>query len=160
MAEFQITTRGIPARADEWLLTQNTPESELPQLNDDDKRHARNRRWTDEMYARHLLLRSYAKQREKTEAEQIGEVIQTLFRELNGEYKLNAIVKRGFEPGWRVLIESRANGKGRKFYDVSLPTEDFSGEPGKRILNGSSPEEIRSFLLAELGLDKGQRAES
>lgn len=158
MPDFQILTRGTPARAEEWLQANSTPESELPQLTQEDKRSARIRHLTDEQYARHLVLRSNARRRELDEAEQIGRIILNLFRDLGGKFKLNGIVKRGFEPGWRALIES--SGKGYRFYDVSLPTEDFSGEPGKRILNISNPEEIRAHLLAELDIDEGQRVAS
>jgi hypothetical protein len=160
MPDFQITTRGMPARAAEWLLAQGTPEYELPQLTEEDKRRARLRPMTNEQYARRLLLRSLAKRRESQEAWQIGGIIENLFGELGGRFKLIAIVKRGFEPGWRALIESHSSGSGTKFFDISLPTEDFSGEPGKPILDISDPEEIRDYLLTELDLGEGQRAAS
>jgi hypothetical protein len=160
MADFQITTRGMPARAEEWLLAQGTPESELPQLTEEDRRRARIRPMTDEQYARRLLLRAFAKRRESQEAEQIGGIIQNFFIELGGKFKLNAIVKRGFEPGWRALIESHSSGSGWKFFDIPLPTEDFSGNPSKPVLDISNPEEIRAFLLTELDLGEGQRAAS
>jgi hypothetical protein len=160
MPDFQITTRGMPARAEEWLLAEGAPESELPQLTDEDRRRARLRNMTDEQYARHLVLRAYAKRRELAEAERIGEIIESLFGELGGRFKLTAIVKRGFEPGWRALIESQSPGTGWKFFDVPLPTEDFSDEPGKQVLNISNPEEIRAYLLAELDVGEGQRVAS
>jgi hypothetical protein len=160
MADFQITTRGMPARAEEWLLAEGAPESELPQLTEEDRRRARIRLMTDEQYARHLLLKDSARRREAGEAEKIGWIIQKLFGELEGKFKLNAVVKRGFEPGWHALIESHSAGAGAKFFDVPLPTEDFSDEPGKRVLNVSNPEEIRAYLLTKLELDEGQRAAS
>ena len=106
MPDFQITRRGMPARAEEWLSAESAPESELPQLTEEDKRRARLRQMTDEQYARHLVLRAYAKRRELAEAERIGEMIEKLFGELGGRFKLTAIAKRGFEPGWRALIKS------------------------------------------------------
>ena len=160
MADFQITTRGMPARAEEWLLAQDTPKSELPQLTEEDRRRARIRPMTDEQYARRLLLRAFAKRRESQEAEQIGGIIENLFGEIGGRFKLTAIVKRGFEPGWRALIESRSSGSGWEFFDIPLPTEDFSGEPGRQILNISNPEEIRAYLLTKLDFGEGQRAAS
>jgi hypothetical protein len=160
MPDFQITTRGMPARAEEWFRAEDAPESELPQLTEEDRRRARLRHMTDEQYARHLVLKAYAKRRELDEAERIGGIIQDLFGELGGKFKLNGVVKRGFEPGWRVLIESHSPGTGWKFFDVSLPTEDFSDEPGKRVLNISNPEEIRAYLLAELDLGESQRIAS
>jgi hypothetical protein len=160
MLDFQITTRGMPARAEEWLLAQSTPESELPRLTEDDRRRARIRPMTEEQYARRLLLRAIARRRELLEAEQIGGGIQNFFGELGGRFKLTAIVKRGFEPGWRALIESHSSVTGWKFFDIPLPTEDFSGESGKQVLNISNPEEIRAYLLAELEADEGQRVAS
>ena len=160
MPDFQILTRGLPALAEEWLQAESAPESELPQLNDEDKRRARIRLMTDEQYARHLVLRAFAKRRELTEAERIGEVIEELFGEFRGKFKLNGIVKRGFEPGWHALIESHLPGAGTKFFDVSLPTEDFSDEQGKQVLDVSNSEEIRAYLLAELEFDEGQRMAS
>ena len=150
----------MPARAEEWLQVSTIPASDLPQLTEEDGRRARIRHMTDEQYGRRLLLRARARQRETEEAERIGGMIQALFAELGGNLKLNAIVKRGFEPGWRALIQSHLSGKGWKFFDISLPTEDFSGEPGKQVLDISNPEEIRAFLLAELDLGDGQRVAS
>lgn len=160
MPDFQITTRGMPARAEEWLLAKSTSESDLPRLSEEDKRRARMRHLTDEAYARHLLLRASAKQREAREAEQIGDVVENLFRERGGRFKLNAIVKRGFEPGWRLLIESQSPVSGWKFFDVLLPTEEFSGESGSRVLDASNPEEIRSYLSSKLDFGEEQRAAS
>ena len=160
MSSFQITTRGLPARAEEWLLASGTPENELPQLNDEDKRRARIRHMTDEQYARHLILRAAAKRRELDEAERIGGIIESLFVELGGRFKLNGIVKRGLEPGWRALIESSSPGKGWKFFDIPLPTEDFSDKPAKQVLNVANSEEVRAYLLAELNIDEGQKVAS
>jgi len=160
MATFQILTRGMPARAEEWLLAQSAPESELPELTEEDRRRARIWHLTDEKYARRLFLRASAKKREMEEAKEIGGIIQGLLSEIGGKFKLNAIVKRGLEPGWHALIESHSPGTGWKFFDVALPTEDFSGEPGKQVLNIFNSEEIRAYVLAELNLGEGQRAAS
>lgn len=160
MPDFQILTRGMPSRAEEWLLAESAPKSELPQLTEEDRRRARLRHMSDEQYARHLVLRAYSKRRELDEAERIGGIIQDLFGEFGGKFKLNGVVKRGLEPGWRVLIESHSPGTGWKFFDLFLPTEDFFDEPGKRVLNISNPEEIRAYLLAELDFNEAQRIAS
>jgi hypothetical protein len=154
MASFQILTRGMPARPDEWLHAQEVPEPELPQLTDDDRRRARIRHMSDEQYARHLLLRQTARQRELEEASQIGEVIERLFDEWKAGFRLKGIVKRGFEPGWRALIEGHSPASGWKFYDLQLPTESFSDERHQEILNPANPEEIREYLISKLGRDE------
>jgi len=152
MPDFKILTRGMPARTDEWLLAMNTPLAELPKLTEEEKRSAARSFRTDEQYARHLLLRSSAKKRESEEAEQIGAIIESFFAEIGDEFQLNGVVKRGFEPGWRAQIQSKSGAAGWKFYEVQIPTEDFSGEPGKQALKIAEPEQIRDLLIAELGI--------
>ena len=148
MADFQIITRGLPARAEEWIWARNAPDSKLPPLSDEDKRKARIRFLSDEQYARHLLLRACARQREEREAETLGEVITAILVEVGGEYRLKGLVKRGFEPGWRALIEFSPVGS---VLDVPVPTEDFSGEPGREVLRVDNPQGIRDYLLGKLG---------
>ena len=160
MADFQILTRGIPARAEEWFFATNAPDSQLPQLSAEDKRRARIRHMSDEQYARHLLLRSCAKKRETEEAEQIGAIIESLFVETGSGFKLNGVVKRGFEPGWRAQIQSTSAGAGWKFYEVQIPTEDFSGEPRRQILKVTEPDQIRDLLIAELGIGESRKVAS
>lgn len=160
MPDFQIVTRGLPARAEEWLLAQRIPECDLPPLAELDKQRARIRHITDEQYSRRLFMRDRARKRETEEAKLLGGIVQDLFVELGGSFTLKGVVKRGFEPGWRVLIEFHAPNAGWKFFDISIPTEDFSGEPGKQVLNVSNHEEIRAFLLAELNTGEGQRLAS
>jgi len=159
MPAFDILTRGMPYRAEEWLLAQDTPESDLPRLTDEDRRRARIRHMTDEQYARHLVLRASTRKREEQEAEELGGTIVEILKELGGEFQLIGLWKRGLEPGWRAQIQFRPEDRGR-VYDVPLPTEDFSGGPIHRILNISDPEEIRACLLAKLGFGEDKRMAS
>jgi hypothetical protein len=151
MPDFQVVTRGLPARAEEWLWARNAPDSKLPPLSEEDKRKARIRFLSDEQYARHLLLRACARQREEREANALGEVIAAILLELDGEYRLTGLVKRGFEPGWRALIEFSPREAVERVLDIPVPTEDFSGEPGSEILRVDNPQGIRDYLLRELG---------
>jgi hypothetical protein len=154
MATFQILTRGMPARAEEWLLAQGVPAPELPPLTDEDKQRARIRHLSDEQYARHLLLRRSARKRELEEAKQIGELIEQLFEEWKAGFRLKGLVKRGFEPGWRALIEGHSPVTGWRYYDIPIPTESFSDEQHQVVLNPSNPEEIREYLISKLGRDE------
>lgn len=154
MAAFQILTRGLPARVDEWFAAMATPSTQLPQLSDEDRRRARIRNMSDEQYARHLVLRRSARERESEEAQRIGDTIEKLFEEWKAGYRLKGIVKRGFEPGWRALIESHSHVSGGKFFDIPLPTEDFSGERNDTVIDAANPEEIREYLISKLGRDE------
>lgn len=151
MAAFEILTRGLPARADEWLSALAAPSSELPSLSEEDRQRARIRNMSDEQYARHMVLRRLARQREREEAAQIGAAIEKLFEEWKAGFRLKGIVKRGFEPGWRALIECHSPASGWKFFDIPIPTEDFSGEGSEQVLDASNPDEIREFLISKLG---------
>lgn len=154
MAAFQILTRGLPARADEWLAAMATPDSELPQLSNEDRRRARIRNMSDQQYARHLVLRRSARERESEEAERIGDTIEKLFDEWKAGYRLKGIVKRGLEPGWRALIEYHSSVSGWKFFDIPLPTEDFSNDHSDVVIDSANPEEIREYLISKLGRDE------
>ncbi len=160
MAAFQILTRGLPARAEEWLLAQETPIANLPVLSEEDQQRARIRHLSDEQYARHLLLRQSARKRESEEGERIGKVILDLFEEWKAGFHLKGIVKRGFEPGWCALIELQAPGSGSKFFEIPLPTEDFSDERDRQVLNVANPEEIREYLRSKLGWGEYRAAAS
>lgn len=153
MAAFQILTRGLPARAEEWLAAVATPSAELPSLSDEDRRRARLRNLSDEQFARHLLLRQSARQRETEEAKMIGTAIEDIFEEWKAGFRLKGIVKRGFEPGWRALIEFHSPMSGWRFYDIPLPTEDFSNDK-QQVLNAMNRDEIREYLISKLGRDE------
>lgn len=159
MRDFQIVTRGMPSRPDEWFRSLNAPASDLPVLTEEDKRRARIRHLTDEQYARHLVLRASTRKREEQEAEELGNTIVEVLLELGGEFQLIGLWKRGLEPGWRARIQFHPEASG-KLFDVPLPTEDFSFEGAKQVLNVSDREEIRARLLAELDLGEDQRMAS
>jgi hypothetical protein len=150
---FQIVTRGMPARPDEWFRALNATPTELPQLSDDDKRSARIRHMTDEQYARHLMLRASARKREAEEAEKLGNAIVEILQRLGGEFQLTGIGKRGLEPGWHAFIEFRPRGTTEKFFDVPLPTEDFSDERNVGLLNTTDMDQIRGYLVSKLGIE-------
>jgi hypothetical protein len=150
---FQIVTRGMPARPDEWFRVLNAAQSELPQLSDDDKHSARIRHMTDEQYARHLMLRASARKREAQEAEMLGNAIVEILQRLGGEFQLTGIGKRGLEPGWHAFIEFRPHGTAEKFFDVPLPTEDFSDEQNVELLNAADIDQIRGYLVTKLGIE-------
>jgi hypothetical protein len=109
---------------------------------------------SDEQYARHLVLRRSARKRESEEARQIGEIIEKLFDEWRAGYRLKGITKRGFEPGWRALIEYHSPVSGWRFFDIPIPTEDFSGEGGESVIDATNPEELRRYLGVKLGRDE------
>ena len=152
-SSFQIVTRGMPARPDEWFQALNASRSELPKLSEDDKRSARIRQMTDEQYARHLMLRAAARKRETEEGERLGNAIVQILQQLGGEFHLKGIGKRGFEPGWRALIEFRPHGTVEKIFDIVLPTEDFSEDRNVELLNTSDIDQIRGYLISKLGIE-------
>jgi len=154
MGNFQIITRGMPSRPEEWFQVLNADQSKLPRLTEEDKRSARIRRMTDEQYARHLLLVSTTRKREADEAEALGKTIAGILQELGHGLQLKEIGKRGLEPGWRALIEFRPNGSGKKppFY-LSLPTEDFSDGQNGEVLDVGDVNQIRNFLMSQLGIE-------
>lgn len=143
----------MPAKPDEWLRARNAAQSELPQLSEDDRRSARIRHMTDEQYARHLMLRASARKREAEEAEKLGNAIVEILERLGGEFHLTGIGKRGFEPGWHAFIEFRPHGTAEKFFDVPLPTEDFSDEQNVALLNAADVDQIRGYLVSKLGIE-------
>jgi hypothetical protein len=150
---FQIVTRGMPARPDEWFEALNASRSELPELSESDKRSARIRQMTDEQYARHLVLRASARRREAEEAERLGNVIVEILQQLGGLFRLTGIGKRGLEPGWHAMIEFRPQGTVERFFDIALPTEDFSGDQNVELLNAADSDQIREYLISKLGID-------
>jgi len=160
MPDFQILTRGMPSRADEWFRALNVPDSELPALTEDDMRSARVRLMTDEQYARHLVLRAFTREREEQEGEVLGNTIAEILQELGGEFQLKSIGRRGLESGWCAQILYCPHGSVERIRSVSLPTEYFPDQPGRQVLNIFNPDEIRVYLLAELGLGQDQRMAS
>ncbi len=154
MFGFQIVTRGMPSRPDEWFHALNTPVSELPSLTDEDKRSARVRQMTDEQYARHLLLVAVTRKREEKEAEELGRTIAELLLELGGNFNLRAIGKRALEPGWYALIEPGPDRPaiGTPRY-VPFPTEDFSDGQNGEVLNIGDVARIRDRLISELDIE-------
>jgi len=159
-SSFQIVTRGMPARPDEWFQVLNANQSELPELSEDDKRSARIRHMTDEQYARHLMLRASARRREAEEAEQLGNAIVEILQQLGGEFQLVGIGKRGLEPGWHAMIEFRPHGTVERFFDIALPTEDFSDKQNVELLNAADSDQIREFLVSRLGIEPPQAVAS
>jgi hypothetical protein len=151
---FQIVTRGIPAQAEEWFRAQNANLADLPQLSDEDRRRAKARRMTDEQYARHLVLRASARERETEEAERLGNAIVEILQQFGTDFHLKGIERRGLEPGWHVLIEFHPRGATHKFFDIALLTEDYSGDRQAEVLNLSDIDQIRGFLVARLGINE------
>ena len=99
------------------------------------------------------MLRASARKREEEEAERLGNAIVQVLQQLGGNYQLKGIGKRGLEPGWHALIEFSPRGTAEKFFDITLPTEDFSDERNIEVLNASDIDQIRGFLLAKLGIE-------
>jgi hypothetical protein len=160
MPDFNIVTRGMPSRAEEWFQAQGAPISELPELTEVERHRARITLRTDEQYARHLMLRAFTRKREEREAEILGNTIAAILQEFGGEFQLKSIGKRGLEPGWLAQILFCPRGSVDGVRSISFPTEDFSGEAGRQVLNILSPEEIRAHLVTKLDLGEGQRMAS
>jgi hypothetical protein len=159
--DVQIVTRGIPASADEWFRALHAPEDELPGLTDEDKVRARLRHLNDEQYRRHLALRKYAKDREFAEAESLGREITNLLAELGSEYRLKAVVKRGLESGWHMLIESRGGRTGARVWDIHFGPEILGADNiGTERQHFLTSEVLRSHLFHALGREDALRAAS
>lgn len=150
MGSFQVFTRGMPARAEEWLKALNVPVSDLPRLTDDERRRAGIRRLSEEQYARHILLRASARDREDQEGKLLGDIIVDLLKELSGDFSLKSVVKRGLEPGWHALIEYRVGSAVDRLIDLVIPTEDFSDQPGSRVISVGDVDEVRDYVRSVL----------
>jgi len=159
MPDFKISTRGMPSRPDEWFQALNAPSAELPELTEDDKYSARISHRTEEQFARHLVLREFTRKREEKEAVGLGTTIAEILQGLGGDFQLQHIGKRGLDPGWFAQIQFRPEARGRVL-NVSLPTEDFSDEQNGEVLNVGDYEQIRDYLISELGLEKSRMVAS
>ena len=144
---FDIEVLGHPMSLADWNRALAAPPSELPELDEDQKKAARSFGESPQEYARRELAGLYAEERMRARAQQLGEAVAHILAEQGHDYHLLGVIADTPKERWILTIKTP---KGRA--NVALPRElgDDVVDWGFREKN----EELRERVLYGLGLDK------
>ena len=117
--QFQVFVSGISGGSpDDWKRAMNAPESELPQLSEQQKDVARRMGIPAKEYARGVLVNKYGEERQMERGKQLGEHIRKILSGIGAPYTLEALVREGAKFRWVARI---ATPEGIK--NVAIPFE-------------------------------------
>jgi hypothetical protein len=105
------------------------PDSDLPELSDEQKEVARKFNISEKEYAQGVLAGSYGQERMRGRAQKLGEAVQEILEKLGGG-RVIAVVRDIDRLGWSVRVETPVR-------DVSVVV---SQELANDILDSGSPE--------------------
>jgi hypothetical protein len=119
-AQFQVFVSGMSGgSADDWKRAMNAPESELPELSEQQKDVARRMEIPEKEYARGVLVNKYSEERQIERGKKLGEHIDSILDGLGSSYyRLQALVREGLKSRWVARITTP---KGIK--NVAVPFE-------------------------------------
>jgi len=119
-AQFQVFVSGMTGgSADDWTRAKNAPDSELPQLSEQQKDVARRMGIPEGEYARGVLVNKYSEERQRERGTKLGKHIDQVLHGLGSSYyQLQALVREGTKFRWVARITTP---KGIK--DVAIPFE-------------------------------------
>jgi len=144
---FQIEVIGHPVSLADWERALAAPKSELPALDDDQKKEARKFGEPPEEYARRELAGRYGEERMRGRAGLLGEVVAKIREQQGRDYHLLAVIADMFKERWILTIKTP---RGRT--NVAVPRElgDDVVDWGFR----EQLEELKEKVLYGLGLDR------
>ncbi len=102
---FEVFISGVSGgSSDDWKRAMNAPESELPQLSEQQKDVARRMGIPEKEYARGVLVNKYSEERHLERGKKFGEHIDAILRGLDSSYQLQALVREGVKARWVARI--------------------------------------------------------
>jgi hypothetical protein len=104
-SHFQVFVSGVAGGSDDdWARAEGAPDSELPQLSEQQKDIARRMEIPEAEYARGVLVNKYSEERLRDRGEKLGVQIDLLLRLLGASYVLQALVREGAKLRWLAII--------------------------------------------------------
>lgn len=117
--QFEVFISGMSGgSSDDWKRAMSAPESELPQLSEQQKDVARRMGIPEKEYARGVLVSKYGEERQLERGRKFGAHIEGILSGLGGSYSLQALVREGVKLRWVARI---ATPKGIR--NVAIPFE-------------------------------------
>jgi hypothetical protein len=144
---FDIEVSGHPMSIVDWSRALAAPRSELPELDDDQKKAARKFGDSLEEYARRELASRYGEERMRGRAGQLGEAVAEILEKQGHGYQLLAVIADMFKERWILTIETP---QGRTNVAISRELGDDVMDWGFR----EKKEELKERVLYGLGHDK------
>lgn len=119
-SQFQVFVSGVSGgSADDWARAQSAPDSELPQLSEQQKDIARRMGIPETEYARGVLVNKYSEERQRDRGKKLGEHIDKILYGLGSSYyQLQALVREGVKFRWIARIMTPQGVK-----NVAIPFE-------------------------------------
>jgi hypothetical protein len=104
-SHFQVFVSGVAGGSDvDWARAENAPDSELPQLSEQQRDIARRMEIPEAEYARGVLVNKYSEERQRDRGKKLGEHIDLILRGLGDSYRLDAMVREGAKLRWIARI--------------------------------------------------------
>jgi hypothetical protein len=106
MAHFQVFISGMSGgTSEDWKRAMNAPESELPELTEQQKKVANGMGIPEQEYARGVLVSKFGEQRQMERGKRLGEHIDGVLYGLGSSYyTLEALVREGVKARWVARI--------------------------------------------------------
>lgn len=138
---------GHPMSLADWNRALAAPKSELPTLDDGQKKAARKFGETLEEYARRELAGRYGQERVRHRAGLLGEVVASILKGVAPNYRLIKVIADMFKERWIFTVQA----------PKGLTNVAIERDLGDDVVDWSlreGTEEITGKLLYGLGLDK------
>lgn len=118
-AHFNVFISGTTSSAEDWKKAMSAPESELPELSEQQKEVARKMGIDEKEYARGVLVGKYGEVRERERGEKLGKYIEEILHGLaSSYYQLEALVREGTKGRWIARILTP-----KQVANVAIPSE-------------------------------------
>lgn len=101
---FQIYISGGTISLDDWQHALETPETQLPPLDEAQKEAARKIGMSEPDYARGILADQIGLDRQRERGKRLGEIIELMLDDRGGGSKLESLARRGVDFYWIAVI--------------------------------------------------------
>jgi len=102
--QFEVFISGATSSVDDWKRAMSAPESELPELDAQQKEVARRMDIPEKEYARGVLVQKYGELRQRERGQRLGARVDEILDGLGAQYKLDAVIREGTKFRWVVRI--------------------------------------------------------
>ena len=118
-SQFQVFVSGVVGgSADDWARAKTAPDSELPELSEQQKDIARRMGIPEAEYARGVLVNKYSEERQRDRGKKLGDHIERILHGLGPPYELQALAREGTKFRWIARIVT-----GQDVRNVAIPFE-------------------------------------
>jgi|HubBroStandDraft_4_1064222.scaffolds.fasta_scaffold78719_2 hypothetical protein len=140
---FEVVISDYTASVEEWRRAHEAPDSNLPELDPDQRRIAHLFGMTEEAYARSVLAGSYGQERMRNRARALGQLLNGMAHDILAGSEVDSVIADMFRGIWLVGLRTASGGT-----TIEVPRElaDDALDSGQESEYGKLASLVRSGL--------------